>query len=334
MWTESYRDGPLSTDKEIRREIRSPSRSSTPRISISSEDFNEHYGFLEQNKTAVVTLRVVGATNEDIQKLSKLDSLWLLELPGCRATDFSPLVKLKKLYGLNLSNPNLQQFREERLLGKFKSLGQLTLYNVADLQAAVNLPGLKPVGSQEAKGIHSLTIQAPHWNPATRIAWPDNLRSVERLSVLGDRVRIGCDKWQLANIYLGRFATDDPSICSTRLRDVIEESGFYDGRQVEQLDLTSEHVALERDHAVEFDPTDIAPLKSLTGLKSLTLKGKFYGFARLKGVPLEYVHFLESSPSPSPEAVEVLSKHPTLKEVKETIESATEEILWKRTPGK
>ncbi len=45
---------------------------------------------------------------------------------------------------------------------------------------------------------------------------------------------------------------------------------------------------------------------------------------------LDKVYFDMYSPTPSAEAIEALSEHPTLRKVRKNIESATEKILWER----
>jgi hypothetical protein len=87
---------------------------------------------------------------------------------------------------------------------------------------------------------------------------------------------------------------------------------------------------MESLYAVEYDATDISPLKAFSDLRHLILTGDFCGFEHLKSVPLESIDFTEKSPFPSEHAVEALSKHPTLQKVTKTIESATEEVLWER----
>ena len=332
MWTETYPKGPYTKDEQIRDVITNPAkyRRQSCRIRIPSTTFNEYFEFFKQNKANVRSLLVLGATNDDLQKLSSLDSLASLDLPVCEADDFRPLAKLHKLVVLYISNPNLTQFRQEKLLGQLDALRWLTLYNVADLQAALELPGLDPAASLQEKGLIRLTVQSPQWDPRTRISWPEKLEPLHEFSVVGERIRFSYVQGQQANIIIGRYGSDGRTICSTMLRDVMERSGFYNRRRVIDVDLRSRYIVPDSMYAVEYDPTDISPLREFSDLKYLTLTGDFYGFEHLKDVPLEWVHITEMSPFPSEQAIEAMSKHPTLKTVTKVIESATEKVLWRR----
>lgn len=332
MWTETYRSGPYTNDEQIRDVITNPAkylRHSCP-IRISSKTFNEYYEFFKQNEKDIRSLLVLGATNDDLEKLSTLDSLLSLDLPVCEADDFRPLARLNKLIVLYISNPNLQQFRQEELLGQLEALRGLTLYNVADLQAALELPGLDPAASLEQKGLMRLTIQSPQLNPCIRVNWPEKLEPLHEFSVVGERIFFSYVHGRRANIIIGRYRSDARTICTTLLRDVIEKSGFYDRRKVIDVDLESRYVVPDGSYAVEYDLTDISPLKAFSDLKYLTLTGDFYGFEHLTNVPLQSIYITEMSPFPSQQALEAMSKHPTLKKVTKVIESATEKVLWQR----
>ncbi len=182
MWTET-RVGPYSTDAVIRERGSSPSkpRRIVPAISIPAKTFNEYYELFERNKGNVYSLRILGATNDDIERLSNLDSITRLTLPVCKADDFRPLTKLKNLRELRVANPNLEQFRRERLLVQMESLSDLTLYNVSDLQAALDLPGLEPrlsLQDPQGRGLFNLRVHVSDWPPHRKIEWPEKLRKL------------------------------------------------------------------------------------------------------------------------------------------------------------
>lgn len=333
MWTETYRAGPYSTDEQIREAVTNPSKYKqyTFPIRIPSTTFNKYIGFFKQNKANVSALLVLGATNGDIRELAALDSLVSLDLPVCKAVDFQPLGELERLVLLRVANPNLKQLEERKILCEMNSLRRLTLYNVADLQAAVELPGLDPALSPEDQGLTGLALHSSEWNPTNRIEWPRSLSGLQQFSVHGERFGMAyVSNHQYAMIDLGRHKVDDLATCSTILRDLIEKSGFFDHRKVTNFYLTSRYVVMESLYAVEYDPTDISPLRAFSDLRHLILTGDCYGFEHLKDVPLESIDFPEASPFPSKQAVEAMSKHPTLKTVTKTIESATEKVLWRR----
>jgi hypothetical protein len=337
MWSETYR-APYTSDAEIRDRVSSPSepRRYSPAISIPAKTFNEYYEFLKRNKGNVFFLRILGATNDDIERLSNLDSLICLALPVCKADNFRPLTELKNLQELRVANPNLEQFKKERLLGQMESLSDLTLYNVADLRAALDLPGLEPCLSPEdpqAKGIFTLRVYAPSWNPRHRIQWPEKAKKLPNLCLLTDRIWFAYLQGQRAEIIMSRSAQDDPALASRLLKDLIEKSGFYDGRQVDEVDLTSQFKRWGKPFhqpIVTHDKTDLSPLRAFSELKYLNLEGDFYGFENLRNAPLQRVYYNMYSPTPSAQAVEVLSKHPTLLKVEKNIESATYEVMWER----
>jgi hypothetical protein len=213
-----------------------------------------------------------------------------------------------------------------------KQLAELTLYNVADLQKALELPGLDPRSSPRTNdGLFTLIIQAPQWNPRSSLKWPRRLERLPEFCILADRIRFSYLQQQRAEIIVGRYRTDEPAICSSRLRDVVSSSGFYDNRPVVSVDLTCCYVSRD-DWQLRrtYDRTDIAHLKSFRDLKYLTLEGSFYGYESLKDVPLEWVYFTERSPFPSEQAVRILSEHPTLRRVTKNIYSATDKVLFER----
>jgi hypothetical protein len=334
--TEDVYIGRYTTNERIREVVANPSKFKhfSYAISIPSKTFNEHYEFFLQNEAALLSLRVVYATNDDVQKLTDLQHLRSLSLLGCTAHDFRPLTKLKKLSGLELANPRLRQFREERLFEQLTNLRTLTLYSVSSLQEAVELPGLRPAASFEEQGLFQLIIHAPQWNPRTRITWPRTLDSLKEFYVRGGRVSVEYDQAQRASISVSRYADDDPAICSDLLRDVIEKSGFYDRRHVTLADVRSRferaNPRLGWQPIVTHDKTDISPLEAFPGVTFLELQGDFYGFDSLKDMRLDQLYFHMDSPTPSAEALEALSEHPTLRKVRQNIESATDKILWER----
>ncbi len=153
------------------------------------------------------------------------------------------------------------------------------------------------------------------------------------LRVLTDRIWFAYLQGQRAEIIISRSAQDDPTLGSTLLKDLIENSGFYDGRQVDEVDLTSRFERPGKPFhqpIVTHDKTDISPLRAFPELKFLELLGDFYGFESLRDAPLQWIYYVERSPRPSDETVNVLSKHPTLQRVSRNIESATIEVIWER----
>lgn len=76
MWTETYREGPYSTDEQIREAVTNPSKYKqyTFPIRIPSTTFNKYIGFFKQNKATVNALLVLGATNGDIRELAALSA--------------------------------------------------------------------------------------------------------------------------------------------------------------------------------------------------------------------------------------------------------------------
>lgn len=76
-----------------------------------------------------------------------------------------------------------------------------------------------------------------------------------------------------------------------------------------------------------YDKTDLSPLRAFTELTQMDLEGDFCGFENLRDAPLEWIYYVEKSPAPSDQTVELLSKHPTLQRVVKNIESATDEVL-------
>lgn len=254
-----------------------------PSVSVpGSISRQRYYDFFEQNKEEVFRLLVLGATNDDLERLSNLDSLIRLSLPVCKVDDFRPLTRLKSLRDLGVANPNLDQFKEERLLAQMPSLSELTLYNVADLQAALDLPRLEPRLPPEAprgKGLVTLRVHCAGWNPRDRIPWPEKLERLPNLCVLTDRIWFAYLQGRRAEVIMSRSAEDDPSLGGTLLKDLIEKSGFFEN---------------------------------------------------LRDAPLEWIYYVEKSPAPSDQTVELLSKHPTLQRVVKNIESATNEVLWER----
>jgi hypothetical protein len=299
-------------------------------IRIPSPIFNDYYELFRKNAANVRSLMVLGADNDDIQKLSTLHSLDSLALPLCRADNFGPLTELKRLLDLRIANPNLEQFREDELLRNFVSLRSLTLYHVVDLRAALELPGLEAAVSPRERGLKSVVLEAAEWNPKTRIDWPEKLELLRELSVLGERFRLSYGPGQGAGIIVGRHEGDAPVVCSILLKDIVKRSGFYERRKVIQLDVTSRHIVADSQYAVVHDKTDISPLQAFPNLRYLTLEGDFYGFEELVAVPLESVYFTEMSPPPSSREVEAMSRHPTLRRVTKVIESATERVLYER----
>jgi hypothetical protein len=314
MWTETYRSGPYSTEAEIQEELESPSRfpSSSPKISILSASIDQYIDLFEEHKENVASLRVVGASNEDVVRLSEFDSLVCLALPMCEADDFRPLTKLNKLRRLSLANPNLEQFRDERLLDEMESLRSLTLYNVSNLQETLDLPGLVSSRSFDERGLFSLVIQTSQWHPVSRIAWPQNLESLQEFSVVSERARFAYVQQQRAEIIICGDEDNPDLQCRNILRDIIGSSGFYDDREVISLDMISRSGISGADGTFSYESTNISPLQVFSHLEYLTLEGDFCGYESLSHVPLVSIRYVEGSPRPSDESIENLERHPTL----------------------
>lgn len=299
---------------------------------LDSRTLDRNLGLLQ--KTSVnLLLYVVEATNEDLEKVATLNSLTHLGLPVCRADDLRPLTKLKNLERLEIANPNVEQFREERLLSHWKSLRRLHLYNVeVEIERVLTmLSSVNLASSWEEKGLCEIHIHIRNWRPDGATDW-SAVRDVWRCSAAGDRFVMAWSKEPASRFSMGStqlvlFSHDAPGENpNTTLRRAVG-TGFFNDGETTRLRLQSENE----------QELDLSPLKAfrvidgleLAGKQGQNLKTKFAGFealrhAKIRTVTLTYwTHWF-------PSYLDELKNYPHLECVVQELDDVGFDVLWQR----
>jgi hypothetical protein len=306
---------------------------------IEQQTFREFYDEFKKHEAIFVELRVDGATNEDIRKISELSNLKKLVLDDCEADDLSPLVKLKKLESLSIHYPNMEQLRDEKLLQKMESLRELQLISVPSLQEAIDLPlppPAPPSAEESDKGLRSIHIYAPSWD-GEPIIIPEELKQLDLSFACGEK---GYVRLSRRGIEVRTFSPETSEELDENLKRLVYRSGLIENRAI--VNGTRFEIRASGDADI-----DISPLKAFTHLEYLTMttnggysrsiqnyrgtmhsissnKGRYRGFANLDNVPLKSILFETSDlHGPSEKNIKDLELHPTLAELEHNFYSAS-----------
>jgi hypothetical protein len=295
---------------------------------ITQKTFRECFGTLKKHETILAALRVEGAANADIQKISELSNLKELILEECQADDLSPLLKLKKLETLCIHRPNMRQLRDEKLLQKMGRLRNVQLISVPSIQEAIDLP-LPPVAtlSDEGygdEGLQSIRIHTLTWE-GKAITIPERLKHLDLLFACGQKgyaclsspgakiwVPPDSSRWRGPRrpILEMRVPPRSAEEVNDSVRKLVHHSGLLD---IPAFKEGTQLLILRT--GCDDEVIDLSPLKAFSRLKYLTIDtgGKYSGFANLDDVPLKAIVFNTSDlHGPSEENVKNLELHPTL----------------------
>ena len=193
--------------------------------------FRECFGTLKKHEAILGALRVEGAANADIQKLSELSNLKELVLEECQADDLSPLLKLKKLETLCIHRPNMDQLRDEKLLQKMGRLRNVQLISVPSLQEAIDLP-LPPAATRSDEGysdegLRSIRIHTPIWD-GKPITIPEHLKHLVLSFACGQKGYVCLSQ---AGIEI-RARPESSQEVSDGLRKLVYHSGLIEIRAI------------------------------------------------------------------------------------------------------
>lgn len=306
---------------------------------ITQKTFRECFGTLKEHEAILAALRIEGAANADIQKISELSNLKELILEECQADDLSPLLKLKKLETLCIHRPNMGQLRNEKLLQTMGRLRNVQLIAVPNLQEAIDLP-LPPVATLSDngygdEGLRSIRVHTPTWD-GKAITIPEHLKHLDLLFACGQK-GYACLSSPGAKIWVppdsSRWCGPRRPILEMRVpprsaeevndsvRKLVHDSGlldipaFKEGTQLLILRTGCDDQVI-----------DLSPLKAFSRLKYLTIDtgGKYTGFADLDELPLKSICF--DTPElygPSEKNIKNLELHPTLAQLEHNFYSAS-----------